>query len=593
MRPVLSIVTLLRSPIKTFLSLLLLVAVSFAFVGRGAEYAATSGEINRAESSNYRTVGYIRATTKQLFSALDGYFGDGFSNQNSSYSDGVPRESVPITPEAVELAAGSRYIDTVDLRRVSGGTNESLRAVTEQPVRHFLLGDISAARAWGTPGLTTSFAEVTCVEKDENRMKLYIDKVIVGDPAQFAEGNSIVVQNDHGKYVDEYFGGAEPGGRYFAAIARTDTGYIFNTYVPDVFAAISEGGEYALSPETEYSVRTLQTNLHSFDVVYTSSMDTMDKVRTGLMYAAEGTLIDGGSSGDVCVISADMAEVNGLAVGDTVELTLTPGTYESAGRVYGRASAYPTGTGMGVPGRNEMAEPDVAPVTKTFEIVGIWSDSDYDLENPLTYSLNTVFVPYEAYPWQDGVEPEYCPSTFGFSLKSPEDIDAFRAEVESEINELGYELVIRDGGYEQAKSSFDSMKQSALIGFIAMSAALLLALLLTTYLFVIRKKYDYAIMRALGTPVPRANASLLVGLFALALAAVLLGTALAVAATSGFAADLSAQIGEVTGGEVAATLPGWTFGAFGAGTLALLLAFAWAGLVRIGRIPPLRLLQGK
>ena len=116
MRPVLSIFTLLRSPIKTFLSLLLLVAVSFAFVGRGAEYAATSGEINRAESSNYRTVGYIRATTKQLFSALDGYFGDGFSNQNSSYSDGVPRESVPITPEAVELAAGSRYIDTVERR---------------------------------------------------------------------------------------------------------------------------------------------------------------------------------------------------------------------------------------------------------------------------------------------------------------------------------------------------------------------------------------------------------------------------------------------------------------------------------------------
>ncbi len=70
MRAVLSMKTLIRSPVRTILSLILLGVVSFAFFSRTAEYAVTVREMNSA-AGEYRGVGSAEVSPALAPQALD------------------------------------------------------------------------------------------------------------------------------------------------------------------------------------------------------------------------------------------------------------------------------------------------------------------------------------------------------------------------------------------------------------------------------------------------------------------------------------------------------------------------------------------
>ena len=671
MRPRLSIITLFRSPLKTMVTFLLLLATSFAFVSRGAEYAATVREIDRAEAE-YSAVGTVQRTTDSYYEYMTSKLGEWATvYDKGAYLDRLDPAVAPLDEDAAELVLSNGHVLSGGALHVAGGlTSETLTNVTEQP-----LTEIPGYSEWNGLYLEGTFEMDGCVsirynleydvlDKFDNaevsQRGYYFKEPIIRDPDLYVDGSdSYPFEDPHSPYGllndrdtpnhrllasgspwDEDHPGWEGESyrnywmietwySYFdcpEVVPYVDYPFIDLTKlerehgISDWRTALEDPEKYGLIryqnyfglpqvPALDY-VDTLYRNFHTQELVYVPEMDSVHRVHSGYLYITDGRAITSEDTGNVCVIGKEYADKNGLKVGDRIEFEVSADTMTHSGRVFAREPAYPyvnytlsdTYTAEGrtyaadispLACEQSLSDLGLEPVTREYEIVGLWSDSRYDIENPYCYSLNTVFVPEATYPWPDEVEPRLMPSNFSFTLEHPGDMALMQDELGAELEALGYELVIDDEGYAAAKPSFDFMKLSSLIGFVGMALALLLSLILITYLFIIRKKHDYAIMRALGTPVPRANASLLVGLFALALAAVLLGTALAVLATSGFAADLSAQIGEVTGGEVTATLPGWTFGAFGAGTLALLLVFAWVGLVRIGRIPPLRLLQGK
>ena len=622
MRPRLSMITLFRSPMKTLVTFVLLLATSFAFVSRGAEYAATVREIDRAEAE-YTAVGTVQRTTNSYYDFMDAA-GMGSAEYIECQSTAV----LPIGRDVPGIIEASPYVARSEIRQVSGGFSEELTNVVEQPLS--ALPDYSD---WSWFWTKKTFEMDSCFVIARPNSENYFavpsftvdDVLIAADDSVIHVGQTISVwEKEIGsdkELQSRLFGDLAVADRYLLALnteldsEKSDFKVIIDYVdcpvvnlsrlerdygVTDYVSALREPEKYGIPTvssdgtpviSTLDCMRILYHNFHTSEVVYTSDMSLIHKFKSGDMYISDGRALEVGETADVCIVGADFAALNGLAVGDTVTLDLTADTLTHSGKVFAREAPYPASPD--VFGEYRLTERGLPDVQKAFEIVGIWTDGHFDVEDPYTYALNTIFVPASCCPWVGQIEPAPLPSTFSFELEHPGDMALIQDELGDKLAAMGYELVIDDEGYAAAKPSFDFMKLSSLIGFVGMALALLLSLILITYLFIIRKKHDYAIMRALGTPVPRANASLLVGLFALALAAVLLGTALAVLATSGFAADLSSQIGEVTGGEVAATLPGWTFGAFGAGTLALLLVFAWVGLVRIGRIPPLALLQNR
>ena len=125
---------------------------------------------------------------------------------------------------------------------------------------------------------------------------------------------------------------------------------------------------------------------------------------------------------------------------------------------------------------------------------------------------------------------------------------------------------------------------------LAFAAAALLSLGLTVYLFILRKKREYAILRALGCTKRRAQRALLLPLLTLAGLAILLGTGLAVLYTL-YTIELNMTSFISLGLEVDTSLPPGVIllGFFGCAAALLLLAAG--GLALVGRRPPLALLQ--
>ena len=631
--------TLVRSPLKSALTLLLLTATTFAFVSRGVEYVATVQQIRAAEATYFAT-GTVEMTLKNYEDAMYERLGEeAYTLEGGNYLGRTSRAVLPMGSEVANLILSSEHIEKSETRLVSGGTHNEYSSVFEQP-----LTDLKDYNEWmdshedyGTLGMVSFLAVVenqNCGQMgaESSLRNIYVKDILVGDESIWRRGQEFAFTSGNfaGYDVDEFdiyaangdfFAQSSEKGHLMLAAGNErlfgagDTSYtqVVDFPLVDLTRLEAEYGEtdiekilrnpddYDLTPfkrtdgQEVISVldyyATVDRNLHTSEVVYTSDMGLIHKFKSGDMFIADGRALAENEQSEVCVIGADFAELNGLSVGDTITLDLCADTMVHSGKVFGRETPYPTD--RDVVSENQLTDRGLLNVTKTFEIVGIWSDAAFDVEDPYTYALNTIFVPESCYPWAGQVEPSLLPSTFSFELKHPGDAALIKAELGDQLAALGYELKINDGGYAAAKPNLDFMRLSALIGFVAMCVGLLLCLVLITYLFIIRKKKDYAIMRALGTTKSRSNRSLLSALLTLALVAVTIGAFIAGFAAQTAAAKAAAEVAELTGVE-ATGVGSWEFTiAFAVGTLGLVFTFARAGLIKISRTPPLALLQGR
>lgn len=659
--------TLIRSPLKSLLTLLLLTATTFAFVSRGVEYVATVQQIRAAEATYFAT-GTVEMTLSAYEDAMYERLGEkAYTLEGGNYLGRTSRAILPMDSKVADKILLSEYIDKSEVRLVSGGTHRDCWSVLEQPLSDleqydpnnkytssgtFAMSDAvfigttpkiiqdGFINVWTRRGISiypgNFYISTTQTESSMTESFSYI-----ADDAFWTElrnrGRNKPEMSEYWmtlranfQYDDRILfvvGGGNGNTRSILPCidypminltriereyGETDLETILKN--PEAYGCLHYSiaeWKYLLHPNTgkheseflpiphsddemmnifDY-FETVERNRHTSEVVYTSDMNLIHKYKSGDMYISDGRALAENEQSEVCVIGADFAELNGLSVGDTITLDLCADTMVHSGKVFGRETPYPTD--RDVVSEDQLTERGLPNVTKTFEIVGIWSDAAFDVEDPYTYALNTIFVPESCYPWAGQVEPSLLPSTFSFELKHPGDAALLKAEIGDELAALGYELKINDGGYAAAKPNLDFMRLSALIGFVAMCVGLLLCLVLITYLFIIRKKKDYAIMRALGTTKSRSNRSLLSALLTLALIAVTIGAFVAGFAAQSAAAKAAAEVAELTGVETTG-VGAWEFTiAFAVGTLGLVFTFARAGLIKISRTPPLALLQGR
>ena len=78
------------------------------------------------------------------------------------------------------------------------------------------------------------------------------------------------------------------------------------------------------------------------------------------------------------------------------------------------------------------------------------------------------------------------------------------------LDEMGISYVFSDGGWSAVGPDLMQARSIALVKLLVFSGAVMFALVLTVWLFIGRKKREYAIYRALGMPVREASMQLYV-----------------------------------------------------------------------------------
>ena len=317
-------------------------------------------------------------------------------------------------------------------------------------------------------------------------------------------------------------------------------------------------------------IEVTETDLNTFDVVYADDMTAIRQIHDDTLHIEEGRWLtpkDTENDAKVCVIDADLAKAYGLQLGDSLSLSLGHTLFEQF---------YSLGAIASVPERfsDEWTE-------DAFQIVGIYDGSTLakDADEPnWAYSMNTVFVPLSSLPLKESelAGHEFAPGELSFRVENAWDIEPFLERVAPQIGAMGLTLMFDDGGWMEVLEGYRAAQRLPLIRIVLLAFVTVTGLALSVYLFVSRKKKDYAIMRALGTPKDRSAKALLAPLGVLSLAAVLLGTV----------------VGAVYSHALLGMVPPIPMAICLVGELAFTLLFAGLSIYRLSKLSPLSLLQG-
>ncbi len=304
-------------------------------------------------------------------------------------------------------------------------------------------------------------------------------------------------------------------------------------------------------------------------------------------YIAEGRILtreDDQEGNRVCVIHENFARLRGLQVGDTLRFDLVKrdaDVEEIIGYAYWedweRWKAFDS---------QEME----------FEIVGLYNDlltlradSGY-LSN---YSV-VVFVPGSCLP--EGFGRDSLESTgstgYSFVLQKPEDQERFQEEYGDGLNRLGYTVEFMDNNADNFMQAAGELQRSARIGLLLFGVVLAVVLPACCGLYLIQRRKEYAVARALGVPAGRAAGAMTVSFGWAAVPGVLAGCWLGWRQMLGRAEELLAPLeGQAKTGEEVALPSGWLLMMILGILAAVYLIMALGGILLSGK-PVLSLLQG-
>ena len=329
-------------------------------------------------------------------------------------------------------------------------------------------------------------------------------------------------------------------------------------------------------------IRVTNDDVHTFDVVYGDDMAAQRRVAEGRMVCEEGRFITPEDAGQpVCVVSTDFLEMSGLKVGDSITLDL--GNYLSE-------QYAPLGAVASTRGRKNTAYTE-----QTFTIIGAWRDLNEGnhlfRDRFWCWSNNAIFVPSAFLPECRNAEGhEFKPSEISFVVGSAEEIVPFMEECLPILDEMDISYVFSDGGWSSVGPDLMQARTIAMVKLLVFGGAAVFALVLTVWLFIGRKKREYAIYRALGMPVLGASQQLYVPFILLGAVSAVVG---AITARMFSLRQLSKAQAEAME-EIALHTPAGP-GLYILGTIGFLLvlaAFAWGGILLIRRKSVLELLSG-
>lgn len=242
----------------------------------------------------------------------------------------------------------------------------------------------------------------------------------------------------------------------------------------------------------------LNENLHTLALIATADMSAMPRMQEAarFYYLTAGRWLnyqDHLAGNKMIVVPEDFARLRRLELGDELQLTFRPLKDTYSGHIRDGIDtilwrSYPT-------------------YQDTYEIVGLYNRMSCCAHNAFIPigSLRPGFVSssQEQFKWDAG---------YSFVLDSSRNEAEFVQAYNAPLQELGISLTFLANNGPGYWAAVDPIRRSMSAEILVFSLLMIVALILAVFLYVMQRKRDYAILRALGVPVKQANAQLVLPL---------------------------------------------------------------------------------
>ena len=270
-------------------------------------------------------------------------------------------------------------------------------------------------------------------------------------------------------------------------------------------------------------IPNFEMNHSSVPVILTDNLQSMYVFNSGDVSILEGSLFtdeDYQNGNDVCLVSAAYAQVNGLSVGDTINLDYYNVEYEARSYTIGAIGGR---RGMTIV-RSPLTWNTRIDVQKNYTIVGIYTGPNWPGTNH-GIQADTILVPKASVPDASKYTGPSLPLLYTVIIENGS-IDAFEAHMAA--NDKAGAYLYFDQGYTEAAATVQTMIDNAMRLMLVGIAMFVLASLLFLLLYARRTSSVMRSMRLLGVPKKQTWLECLGTLFSQEIIAVMLGNTLAV-----------------------------------------------------------------
>lgn len=503
MRKSLALKTLLRSPLKAMLTFLLLAAASFALFSRITDYAVTMREAANAESY-YNGVAALDNTVPDM-RVIEYTETGGFAVTNEV------EDKVWPTDEQLEEFISLPGITLVDSRHMTAGLVEDYERLIDKDDPDSMGRFILEGTYLGYEDISNSTMIMELTFDDVTLLAGEIEL----DPERTVKINAIAEEPDtlggeENPYLRAFFDKLEKGsrclvvGEYYAAAGRG----LQMDHDNEAFRVLDGlGADYLETEDFTYYKRLVETinhDLYTYDIVYTSDMRSIPRLNERSMVIAEGRPLTAEDT-DACVVNELFLETYGLSIGDRIHIELGDRLFPQNG-----VKGAQTGKTGDISNFIDDAE---------LEIVGTYRFVD-DAKTRVSeyrwsYTPSTIFVPDKYLPVKVPTDYKVSPGEFSVFIENAHHIEAFREAAEPLAAKMGVALRFSDSGWMSMKDSFETGSLMSLLTTVLYIAGAALALFLAVYLYIGRNRTTYAIMRTLGISGRKAGILIVIPLAAL------------------------------------------------------------------------------
>lgn len=495
--------SLLRSPVKTLLTFLLIASASFALFSRVTDYIVTMRETKSAEGF-YHGVAALDNSVPAIYTETGMY---------------TPEGNPWPTAEELEVFSSLPGVTLADTRYMTAGLTEDYKLLyNEYDIGKVMLEGVYAGyeEKPGSNYIGLKFEDVKVIASESD--------IKIDDTVQI--GCYALEEMSLGKnyFMQSYFDSLKVGTR--CLLMCTDehmSNYAANLAQNGLYERPDEalrvidglGVDYLETEEFAYQkewAEIIERNSHIIDIVYTSDMRAIPRFNErGMIIVAGRSLTAEDMGTKACVVNELFLKENNLSIGDTVCVQLGDLLWPQM-----------CGTkDVTIRRRTKFAD------SIEFTIIGAYSMVD-DVTTRLSesiwcYTPNTVFVPVSHLLVKVPDNYETFPGEFSVFIEDAHDIETFREAAEPMAAEMNLALRFSDGGWKGVKDSFETGTFASLLTTTLYIIGAILALLFAVYLYIGRSKKEYAIMRMLGVPGKMAGNSVILPYLALSATAVSAG----------------------------------------------------------------------
>lgn len=502
MKKSIALKTLLRSPLKTMLTFLLIAAASFALFSRVTDYAVTTRETRNAESL-YHAVASLDNEVPDVYMDIPVSSPNGWSMAGYGFTYEMEDKPWPTGEELAEFSS-LPGVTLADTRYMTAGRVEDYKRMT---------GDGDSGGIAVIEGTYTGYESNESILEDHICLKFEDVKVIASEEGPEIGSTITLEPTPFGEmyyakspYTRAFYDSLEEGSRCLVLVNNTgvigsETGIMFSYDVGEGALRVLDGQpdnylETASFARQKGWVEAINHNNYTYDIVYTSDMRAIPDFNKQRRIISEGSILTAENKNG-CVVSQEFLKEHNLSIGDSISVQLGKTLCRGSGQVI---------EGKEVP---EFADPT------ELAIVGAYAGGEGD--SMFSYPFNTIYVNSDLLPVEipDNYEP--IPSNFSVFVENARDIESFYEAASQFAEKMDLKLEFSDRGWLDVKDSLNMGAFTSLLTTLLYIAGAALSLFLAAYLYIGRSKETYAIMRTLGVPSGPAGNSI-----ALPFAAVLL-----------------------------------------------------------------------